>query len=217
MTIKDLIDFDSNKYGEEAALMSVDLVMTSICDQWFRAYISPPGGAWQELFVEYDNKAHRFFISKDVTRVDLILQKSDTPYILFLIGEAKDDYKKVLANKAKINKCMLGMKDFITDLEISGEQPFKNRYLKLIFAFISGLNKKSFGNFANRVIINENELVKSTINDLEPSGTNRIVIVSYIDNAETKFILNFSSNFDPKLKEYLISIFKKASNNCERL
>lgn len=207
MTIKDLIKFNAKKYGEEASLMSVDFSLTSIYDQWFRAYISPPGGAWQELFIEYNNKTHKFYVGKEVERIDLVLQKSDTPRVLFFIGEAKDDYKKVLSDRDKIKKCMLDVSKFITDLEIEGKKPFKNGKFKPIFAFIAGLDAKSFGKFAEIVLSKENELIKETINDLEPSDSDRLVIISYIDEMKTKFILNFSDNFDPNLKKYFESMF----------
>lgn len=207
MTIKELIKFGAKKYGEEASLMSVDFSLTVIHDQWFRAYISPPGGAWQELFIEYNNKSHKFYVGKEVERVDLVLQKSDVPTVLFFIGEAKDDYKKVLSDRSKIKKCMLDILKFITDVEIDGKKPFKNGKFKPIFAFIAGIDAKSFGKFADRVSSKENELIRETINDLEPYDTNRLVIISYIDETKTKFILNFSDNFDPNLKKYFESIF----------
>lgn len=207
MTIKDLIKFNAKKYGEEASLMSVDFSLTCIYDQWFRAYISPPGGAWQELFIEYNNKTHKFYVGKEVERVDLVLQKSGTPRVLFFIGEAKDDYKKVLSDRDKIKKCMLDVSKFITDVEIEGKKPFKNGKFKPIFAFIAGLDAKSFGKFAERVLSKETELIKETINDLEPSDSDRLVIISYIDETKTKFILNFSDNFDPNLKKYFESMF----------
>jgi len=208
MTIKDLIKFSAKKYGEEAALMSVDFSLTTIYDQWFRVYISPPGGAWQELFIEYNKKAHKFYIGKEVERVDVVLQKTSTPTILFFIGEAKNDYKKVLSERNKIRNCMLYMLKLITEVEIDGKRPFKNDNFKPIFAFIAGIDAKSFGKFANRVLTKENELVKETINDLEPFNTDRLVIISYIDETKTKFILNFSDNFDPNLRKYFLSIFK---------
>jgi hypothetical protein len=207
MIIKDLIRFNAKKYGEEASLMSVDFPLTSIYDQWFRAYISPPGGAWQELFIQYNNKAYKFYVGKEVERVDLVLQKSDMPRVLFFIGEAKDDYKKVLSDRNKIKKCMLDVSNFITEVEIEGKKPFKNGKFKPIFAFIAGIDAKSFGEFAEKVLLNENKLIKETINDLEPSSSDRLVIISYIDETKTKFILNFSDNFDPNLKKYFESIF----------
>lgn len=207
MTIKDLIEFSAKKYGEESSLMSVDFPLTSIYDYWFRVYISPPGGAWQELFIEYNNKTHKFYIGKEVQRVDLVLQKVGVPEVLFFIGEAKDDYKKVLLDRDKIKKCMLDMVKFISDVEIEGEKPFKNRKLRPIFAFIAGIDAKKFGKFADRVLCNENKLIKDTINDLEPHNTDRLVIVSYIKDTKTKFILNFSDNFDEDLKKYFQSIF----------
>ncbi|MDO8886806.1 hypothetical protein [Candidatus Oleimmundimicrobium sp.] len=207
MTIKDLIKFNAKKYGEEASLMSVDFSLTSIYDQWFRAYISPPGGAWQELFIEHNNKTHKFYIGKEVKRVDLILQKSSMHRVLFFIGEAKDDYKKILSNRDKIKKCMLDISKFIIDVEIEGKKPFRNGKFKPIFVFIAGLDAKSFGKFAGRVLSKENELIKETINDLEPSDSNRLVIISYIDETKTKFILNFSNKFDSNLKAYFESIF----------
>ena len=216
MTIKDLIRFNAKKYGEEASLMSVDFPLTSIYDQWFRAYISPPGGAWQELFIEYNNKAHKFYVSKEVQRVDLVLQKSGIPKVLFLIGEAKDDYKKVLSDREKIKKCMLDIVEFITDVEVEGKKPFKNGKFKPIFTFIAGIDARSFGKFAEKVLCKENELVKETINDLEPSNTDRLVIISYIDETRTKFILNFSDNFDEELKEYFKSIFLDISKRKEK-
>lgn len=187
--------------------MSVDFSLTSIYDQRFRVYISPPGGAWQELFIEYDNKTHKFYIGKEVQRVDLVLQKRAIPNVLFFIGEAKDDYKKVLSDRDKIKKSMLDMLKFITNVEVEGKKPFKNGKFKPIFAFIAGIDAKSFGKLANKVLCKENELVKATINDLEPSNTDRLVIISYIDETRTKFILNFSDNFDQNLKKYFQSIF----------
>jgi len=214
MNINDLVRFCSKKYGEEASLMAVDFSLTTISsDQWFRVYVSPPGGAWQELFIEYNNKSHKFYVGKSVQRVDLILQKSDTPTVLFFIGEAKDDYRKVLSDRDKIKRCMLDMLKFITNVEVEGKKPFKTNKFIPIFAFIAGINAKSFGKFADRVLSKENELVKETINDLEPHSTERLVIISYIDETKTKFILNFSSNFDPKLKEYFEKLFLGISNN----
>jgi|YelNatPaOPRAMG01_1025707.scaffolds.fasta_scaffold23351_2 hypothetical protein len=209
MTIEDLIRFSAKKYSEEASLMSVDFSLTSIYDQWFRVYISPPGGAWQELFIEYNNKTHKFYIGKEVKRVDLILQKTCIPNILFFIGEAKDDYKKILSDRNKIKKCMLGMLKFISNIEIEGKKPFKNGKFKPIFAFIAGLDAKSFGKFTDRVLCTENELIKKTINELEPLNTDRLVIISYIDETKTKFILNFSDNFNPELKKYFQLLFSK--------
>jgi hypothetical protein len=209
MTIKDLIRFNAKKYGEEASLISVDFSLTSIYDQWFRVYISPPGGAWQELFIEYNSETHKFYIGKDVKRVDLVLQKSAIPKILFFIGEAKDDYKKILSDRNKIKKCMLGIVKFISNIEIEGKKPFKNGKFKPIFAFIAGIDAKSFGKFADKVLCKENELIKETINDLEPSNTDRLVIISYIDETKTKFILNFSDNFDSNLKKYFQSVFSE--------
>ena len=207
MTIKELIKFNAKKYGEEASLMSVDFSLTTIYDKWFRAYISPPGGAWQELFLEYNNKTHKFYVGKEVERVDLVLQKSDTPKVLFFIGEAKDDYKKILSDRKKIKRCMLDVLKFISDVEIEGKKPFKNGKFKPIFAFIAGIDTKIYGKFAERVLSKESELIKETINDLEPSDSDRLAIISYIDETKTKFILNFSDNFDPNLKKYFESIF----------
>ena len=209
MTIKDLIRFGAKKYSEEASLISVDFSLTSIYDQWFRVYISPPGGAWQELFIEYDNKTHKFYIGKETERVDLVLQKSRTPNILFFIGEAKDDYKKILSDRNKIKKCMLGMVKFISNIEIEGKKPFKSGRFIPIFTFIAGIDAKSFGKFADRVLCKENELIKETINDLEPLNTDRLVIISYIDETKTRFILNFSDNFDSELKKYFQSVFSE--------
>jgi len=209
ISIRDLINFCPKKYGEEAALMSVDLTLTTIYDQWFRVYISPPGGAWQELFIEYNNKAHKYYIGKEIERVDLVLQKSDFRHIMFLIGEAKDDYKKVLSDREKIKKCMLDMLSFIANVEIDGEKPFKSGSFKPIFAFISGIDANSYGQFAKDVLNSEDELVKKTINKLEPSDTNRIVIISFIDKMKTKFILNFSEKFDKSLKIYFEGIFSR--------
>ena len=207
MIIKDLIKFNAIKYGEEASLMSVDFSLTSIYDQWFRAYISPPGGAWQELFIEYNNISHKFYIGKAIKRVDLVLQKSNMLRVLFFIGEAKDEYKKVLLDRDKIKKCMLDILKFITEVEIEGKKPFKNGKIMPIFAFIAGIEAKKFGKFAKRVLSKENELIRDTINDLEPFDSNRLVIISYIDETKTKFILNFSDNFDTNLKKYFESIF----------
>jgi len=209
MTIKDLIRFGAKRYSEEASLMSVDFSLTSIYDQWFRVYISPPGGAWQELFIEYDNKTHKFYIGKETERVDLVLQKSSIPNILFFIGEAKDDYKKILSDRDKIKKCMLSIVKFISNIEIEGKKPFKSGKFKPIFAFIAGIDAKSFGKFADKVLCKENELIKETINELEPLNTDRLVIISYIDETKTKFILNFSDNFDSELKKYFRLVFSK--------
>lgn len=211
MAIKDLIKFSAKKYGEESSLISVDFLLTSISDQWFRVYISPPGGAWQELFIEYNNKTHKFYIGKEVQRVDLVLQKGGIPKVLFFIGEAKDDYKKVLSDRDKIKKCMLDMLKFITNVEIEGKRPFRNGKFKPIFAFIAGIDAKSFGKFANKVLSKENELIKETINDLEPFDGDRLVIISYIDETKTKFILNFSDNFDLNLRKYFEAIFLNIS------
>jgi len=213
MTIKDLINFSSNKYGEEAALMSVDFSLTTIYDNWFRVYISPPSGAWQELFIEYDEKTYKFYVGKEVKRVDLILQKTDSPAILFFIGEAKDDYKKILSDRDKIKKCMLSILKFITELEIEGKKPFKTVNFKPIFAFIVGVDAKSFGELADTVLSKETELIKETINKLEPFDTDRLVIISYIERTKTKFILNFSDNFDVNLRKYFESIFLNKTKN----
>lgn len=212
MTIKDLIRFNAKKYGEEASLMSVDFSLTSIYDQWFRVYISPPGGAWQELFIEYNKKTHKFYIGKEAERVDLVLQKSVSPMILFLIGEAKDNYEGILSDEDKIKRCMLSMLQFIKNVEIEGREPFKNDKIKPIFAFIAGIDT---GNpkFDNIVLSNKDGLIKETINNLEPLNTDRLVIISYIDETKTKFILNFSDNFDPNLKQYFEKVFLHISKS----
>jgi len=120
----------------------------------------------------------------------LVLQKTATPIIL--IGEVRDDYEKVLSDRDKIKACML--KTLTT--EVDGKR------FKPVFVFIVKIDAESFGKFANRVLTKENELVKETINDLEPSNTDRLVIIS----CKPRTILNFSDNFDPKLRKYFEAI-----------
>lgn len=208
MVLKNFAEQRPKRFTEECALVSVFINLTQINPEWLLNYISPPGGAWQEFYVYKSGKKFKFYIGRDVRRVDLVLQK-ELGLVLFFIAEAKEAFKNILSNRDVIQKNMASTYQSILDFKIGGESVFPDsERIQPIFAFIVGIDTSKLDEFTEDVVNLEVALVEKSIDRLPEIMGGRMCVIAHWQKRKTKFRLVFSKQFDYKLQAYFKEIFK---------
>ena len=199
MSFKELKETHPKKFSEECALVSVCFTMGKIKDDWYLNYISPPGGAWQELYVLKGEIEKRFYVGKNEKRADLIMQK-DNQATIFYIAEAKEFFRDIMINREKIDNSLETIYKRLKNL--------KGGNLKPIYSYIIGINTTGLeGDFFTDAIQTEFDYVQKSINKLPPILGGRVCILAYWDRTKTKFSLIFSNDFPKDNKQIFKKIF----------
>jgi len=206
--LKNMIEKQPKKFTEECALISVFLNMTDLKDNWFLNYISPPGGAWQKVYVKEGNNIHRLYVGKTVKRPDLALQKyKEKAEILFFIAESKESFESIIRNRDKINKSMKDFYQFIKGARINNKKIFEDKVINPIFNFIIALDVRDLGKFEKRVIENKLQLIEESIDDLDDFEGGVACIAVFWKSKKTIFNIVYSSNFTKEKIFLLKNIF----------
>lgn len=213
MVLKVFAEQKPKRFTEECALVSVFINLTQINPEWLLNYISPPGGAWQEFYVYRGGKKYKFYIGRDVRRVDLVLQQKELELVLFFIAEAKETFKNILSDRDIIQKNMASIYQSILNFKVEGKRLFANsKQIQPIFAFIVGIDTSKLGKFTGDVIDSEVALIEKSIDRLPEIMGGRICVIAFWEKNKTKFRLVYSKQFGDKLRDYFKEIFKSRDN-----
>ena len=199
MKFDKIIQLRPKKFTEECVLISVYFTLNRIRDNWFLNYISAPGGAWQELKILKNKIEHRFYVGKNETRADLVMQKENTTS-LFYVAEAKEFFRQILNDRKKIDDSIKVIYNRIRKLYGGKTKP--------IYSYIIGIDTTNLkGDVFNEIVNTEINLVKSLIDKLPPLEGGRVCILTYWLGNQTNFSLVFSKDFPKELKDMFEKIF----------
>jgi len=183
---KNFINKRPNKFSEEGVLVSTYLQMSKIKSDWFLNTINPPSGDWNELVLKKDGKEIKRAFSKNMSRLDLILQKKNT----FFLAEAKPDFLKVIKQLDKTDKVFKEQKTYIEKILTTNINP--------IYGYICGLQHSNENKEASVIkeYLNSSQFSKQLVCILVCRETDKI-----------KFIPIFADDIEDKIKETFTEIF----------
>ena len=183
---KTFINKRPNKFSEESVLISTYFQMSRIKSDWFLNTINPPSGEWSELVLKKGDKVIKRPFSKNMNRLDLILQKKNT----FFLSEAKEGFNDVIRQIDKTDKIFNEQKSYIEEI--------LNTNINPIYGYICGLQH---GNENKEV-----SLIKKYLNSSKFSKQLVCILVCRILN-KIKFIPTFADDIENKIKEIFTEIF----------
>ena len=183
---KTFINKRPNKFSEESVLISTYFQMSRIKSNWFLNTINPPGGSWSELILKKGDKEIKRPFSKNMSRLDLILQNNNT----FFLAEAKPTFTSVINQIDKTDDVFEEQKNYIKKI--------LNLNINTIFGYICGLqhtDKKK-----------EIDLIKKHLNSSKFSKQ-LVCILVYRGNHEINFSTVFADNIQDEIKTEFEKIF----------
>ena len=101
--------------------------MSRVKYNWFLNTINPPSGEWSELILKKDDKEIKRPFSKNMSRLDLILQNDNT----FFLAEAIPTFTSVVNQINKTDNVFEEQKNYIKRI--------LNLNINPIFGYICGL------------------------------------------------------------------------------
>jgi len=175
-----------NKFSEESVLVSTYFQMSRIKSNWFLNTINPPSGEWSELTLKKKDKKIKRSFSKNMSRLDLILQNNNT----FFLAEAKPAFADVISQKNKTDYIFEEQKNYIRKI--------LNLNINPIFGYICGLQHSDKSKEIN--------LIKKHLNSSKFSKQLVCILVCR-ENDEIKFIPIFADNIQGEIKNEFEEIF----------
>ena len=183
---KTFINKRPNKFSEESVLISTYFQMSRIKSNWFLNTINPPSGEWSELILKKNDKEIKRSFSKNMSRLDLILQNDNT----FFLAEAKPNFTSLINQIEKTDDVFEEQKNYIKKI--------LNLNINPIFGYICGLQHSDKSKEIN--------LIKKYLNSSKFSQQLVCVLVCR-ENDKIKFKSIFADNIQVEIKTEFEKIF----------
>ncbi len=183
---KTFINKRPNKFSEESVLISTYFKMSRIKYNWFLNTINPPSGSWSELILKKGDKEIKRPFSKNMSRLDLILQNNNA----FFLAEAKPTFTSIIKQIDKTDDVFEEQKNYIKKI--------LNLNINPIFGYICGLQHSDKKKEIN--------LIKKHLNSSKFSQQLVCVLVCR-ENDKIKFIPIFADNIQVEIKTEFEKIF----------
>ena len=184
--LKTFINRRPLNFSEESVLISVYFQMNRIKSDWFLNTINTPSGEWSELILKKGDREIKRPFSKNMSRLDLILQKGN----YFFLSEAKEEFNDVIKQIDKTDKIFSEQKSYIEEILTTHINP--------IYGYICGLRHSDKNKEIN--------FIKKYLN-ISKFSKQLVCVLVCRENDKIKFIPIFANNIENQIKEEFTEIF----------